>query len=85
MNDLLVHDITTLCLPQESSVGRNEKKVYEEFKPLGIKEYRSCWYLLGQTEGADYEYLNLAFAQEITPLVESQFDAKEAYTGLSGG
>lgn len=55
----------------------NEKKVYEEFKPLGIKEYRSCWYLLGQTEGADYEYLNLAFTQEITPIEESQFDAKD--------
>ena len=60
----------------ESGNG-NEKKVYDGFQPLGIKEYRGCWYLLGQTEDADYEYLNLAFTQEITPIEESQFDGKD--------
>ena len=55
----------------------SEKKIHKEVKPLGIKEYRGFWYLLGQGDNSEYEYINLAFALEITPMEESPFDMRD--------
>ena len=51
--------------------NNNEKTTYDEVKPLGIKEYKNCWYLLAQLGGGQKVYVNLAYTSEITPLNET--------------
>ena len=51
--------------------NNSEKITYDGVKPLGIKEYKNCWYLLGQLVSGQYVYINLAYTNEITTLNET--------------
>jgi len=56
----------------------SEKTTYAEVKPLGIKEYKNCWYLLGQLVSGQFVYVNLAYTNEITPLNETFAEPTDA-------